>query len=1063
MLNADLIRPLPDLLRANAARFGAKVAFADPWRCVTYAELELRTRRLAAHLAELVPRGGRVAILLGNRVEMIESCLAVTRASAVGVPLNPSCSDAELAHFLSDSGASVVITDSAQLDRLRHFDVQAIVPSPPAPTDPGVPARDDLGLDEPAWMLYTSGTTGSPKGVISTQRSCLWSVAACYVPIFGLSSSDVLLWPTPLFHSLAHVLCVLGVTAVGATARIQHGFDASAVLSTLRDDITFLVGVPAMYHQLVRAASDVSAPSLRVGLTAGSVCSSALRDDFVRLFGAPLIDGYGSTETCGLIAAAGLPVPGVTVRVVDSSGVDAPQGEVWVSGPNLMVGYHGQSSGLRDGWYRTGDLARRDPDGNLTITGRLTDLIIRGGENIHPAEIERVLLQLPGVADAAVVGKPHAVLGEVPVAYLAGSFDPAAVLAACREQLGAVKVPEELYFVDAVPRTSSGKIARHLLGAQPARLVASGVPLYGEEWLPVTGSHAFDLTIAHSSDVSSQLDAWLASDPAPSARFVIVTRRAIAVNDTEGVLDLAHASVWGLARPHRVVLVDVDSDSVDLRSVVSSGECRLAVRDGVVLAPRFARLPALVAAGPAEVFGPVDVPGVRTESLSGTAPLVLCWPADRPDLGAHYDALARHRRAQGLPAVSVAWPADVPVDLIASSSHACVRADVPAAEPSVSGSAALRSHLAPMSSVDRELALLEIVSSAAARVCGAPVTSDVPFRSLGLTSITAVSLRNDLVASTGLSLSVTSAFDHPTCRALAAHLRDLLFGSTQVAAAALVSPDEPIAVVGMACRYPGGVRSPEDLWRLVVQEVDAIGDFPLDRGWDLDALYSPDPSHSGTTYTRRGGFLHDAGEFDAEFFGISPREALAMDPQQRLLLEVSWEALEQAGLDPQSLRGSQTGVFAGVMYHDYATGARVPSGVEGHLGIGTAGSVVSGRVAYLFGFEGPAVTVDTACSSSLVALHWAAQSLRSGECSLALAGGVTVMATPATFIEFSRQRGLSADGRCKAFAAAADGTGWSEGVGVVLLERLSDALRNGHQVLAVLRGSAVNSDAPRTV
>ncbi|WP_157985060.1 type I polyketide synthase [Lentzea terrae] len=1036
-----LIRPLPDLLGANAARFGAKVAFADPWRCVTYAELELRTRRLAGHLAGSVPRGGRVAILLGNRVEMIESCLAVTRASAVGVPLNPSCSDAELAHFLSDSGASVVLTD--QLDRLRRFDIQAIVPAPLASTDPGVPARDDLGLDEPAWMLYTSGTTGSPKGVISTQRSCLWSVAACYVPIFGLSSSDVLLWPTPLFHSLAHVLCVLGVTAVGATARIQNGFDASAVLSALHNDITFLVGVPATYHQLVRAASDVSAPSLRVALTAGSVCSSALRDDFARLFGAPLVDGYGSTETCGLIAAAGLPVPGVNVRVVDPSGVDAPEGEVWVSGPNLMVGYHGQSSGLRDGWYRTGDLARRDPDGYLTITGRLTELIIRGGENIQPAEIERVLLQLPGVADAAVVGKPHAELGEVPVAHLAGSFDPAAVLSACREQLAAVKVPEELYLVDAVPRTSSGKIARHLLDPQPARLVASGVPLYGEEWLPVTGSHAFDLTIANSSDVSEELDAWLASDPAPSARFVIVTRRAIAVNDTEGVLDLARASLWGLAKPHRVVLVDVDSDSVDLRSVVSSGECRLAVRGGVVLAPRFVRLPALVA-------------GARTSS--GTAPLVLRWPADRPDLGARYDALARHRRSQGLPAVSVAWPADVPVDLIASSSHACVRADVPAVEPSVSGAAALRSRLAELSSVDRDAVLLEIVSSAAARVCGAPVTSDVPFRSLGLTSITAVALRNDLVASTGLSLSVTSAFDHPTCRALAAHLRDLLFGSTQVAATALVPSDEPIALVGMACRYPGGVRSPEDLWRLVVQEVDAIGDFPQDRGWDLDALYSPDPSHPGTTYTRRGGFLYDAGEFDADFFGISPREALAMDPQQRLLLEVSWEAFEHAGLNPSSLRGSQTGVFAGVMYHDYATGARVPSGVEGHLGIGTAGSVVSGRVAYLFGFEGPAVTVDTACSSSLVALHLAAQSLRSGECSLALAGGVAVMATPATFVEFSRQRGLSADGRCKAFAAGADGTGWSEGVGVVLLERLSDAQRNGHQVLAVLRGSAVNSD-----
>ncbi|MGW1163787.1 SDR family NAD(P)-dependent oxidoreductase, partial [Streptomyces sp. NPDC002519] len=522
-----------------------------------------------------------------------------------------------------------------------------------------------------------------------------------------------------------------------------------------------------------------------------------------------------------------------------------------------------------------------------------------------------------------------------------------------------------------------------------------------------------------------------------------------------------------------------------------------------------------------------------TAGVTGTAGQAAYAAAN-----ARLDALAQHRRAQGLTATSVAWGPWTDDDMTADpvvtahlgrlgirplapdtamdalqrvldSDRTCVTvldADWPrfaaatasarhgsllrelidaarkAAQPALTGpdrrpaaDSELADDLHGRPPAERQRIVLDKVRSAVAAVLGHPsgaaIAPDRPFNDLGFDSLTAVELRNRLSALTGLALPATLVYDHPTPAALATHVRVHLPGEdphpgthadalgTPVPPAGAAIDDDPVVIVGMSCRLPGGVDSPESLWNLLAAGQDAISPFPTDRGWDIDRLYHPDPDHQGTSYVNTGGFIRDVVDFDAELFGISPREALAMDPQQRLLLESAWEALEGAGVDPSSVRGSQSGVFVGTNGQDYAWASQGGfAGVEGFVVTGSAASVLSGRLAYAFGLEGPAVTVDTACSSALVGVHLAVRALRSGECSLALAGGVTVMSSPAAFVDFSRQRGLAADGRCKAFGDGADGTVWGEGVGLLVLERLSDARRNGRRVLAVVRGSAVNQD-----
>jgi long-chain acyl-CoA synthetase len=506
MLHTHLIAPIPELLKRHAQERGDKVAYRDAQSSLTYAQLEARTGRLAAHLADAgIAAGDTVAILLPNGTQWVETCFAIARAGAISVPISYDASEPEIAYRLEDANCRAAVTTAERGDLVARLKANApnlttvIATSRGGARDdalsyetllttaPNSAPRDPALMHEPGFILYTSGTTGRAKGVLLTVHGMLWIVAACWAPIAGLSERDTMLSPLPLFHSYALNLSVLGVLATGASEYIMERFSTSEAMRLLKTGaFTCFPGVPTMFHYLMQGAEEGALPGLRVCISAGAIMPATLNRAFEARFGIALLDGYGITETSTMVTmnwpsggrvfgSCGFPVPGLSVRIVDPvSGDDvAPgqEGELIVRGPNVMPGYLNKpeetAKALRKGWYHTGDLAKADANNFLTITGRLKELIIRGGQNIAPAEIEEVVTTFSPVLDCAVVGAPHAHLGEVPVLFVVArageTVDAEALLGHCRARLSAYKVPHAVHVIDAIPRTGSGKIIRYRL------------------------------------------------------------------------------------------------------------------------------------------------------------------------------------------------------------------------------------------------------------------------------------------------------------------------------------------------------------------------------------------------------------------------------------------------------------------------------------------------------------------------------------------------------------------------------------------------------------------------
>ncbi|CAN8104694.1 unnamed protein product [Discula destructiva] len=967
---------IPGLLIHHAQTRPHQPAFYShsPHRRTTFATLATTTRRIAAHLlnSSLAKRGDRVAIVLPRCIEFVETILAITRACAIGVPLDPRSTLTELRWAFGDCAPQIVVTDRKGLGRVRGAldgvvtraaGVVAIVVvddddqepredasstegegnrivryegltahEPSSEHAPGV--LDSLGLDEPAWMHYTSGTTaGTPKGVLSSQRAWLLS-AAKYADTMRITTADTVFWPLPLYHAFGHSLCIIGTLVIGGSVYLTgQGEGVLTGLHRCGEDVTVIAGVPSTYHELAAELAlsgsfvkEACLPRPRLCISAGSTApagtNSRVEDmsgglllnvygnteaceptetpmaptgttngQIERVLGVPLLNRYGCTESCGAIAAH---TPG-GVYPEDSCGARLVHLEVKIMNSNTQQEFDG-------------DALAQGQEGEIWIRGPSMMLRYWNAQTQHPSPF----------------------------------------------------TDEGWYRTGDLGRLSS---------------------VSGRESLSVTGR--LKELIRRGSETIHPVEIERVIRACPGVEDVVV---AGIPHDMLGETPAAF-----------VVRRSAQDAELDIIGLLAA--CRAVLPDYKV---------------PVQFFEIGALPRTKAGKL-------------------------RRRAAAECPS----RPLSARNSLTEEMLERLVLAEVRAA---------------------CDVGLEEQLDPA------------LPFAELGMSSLAGVVLRDRLSSLTGLGdVPTTVVFDHPTPKAVTHYLRGRLFEripshvrakqTQEPAINTAPKPDtvpEPIAIVSMACRYPGSISSPQDLWEAVVSGVDVTSPFPSDRGWDLEGLSNPDPHNlkTGASVTNRGGFLTDAALFDTAPFNISPREALATDPQQRLLLETTWQLAERARIAPSALRGSKTGVFVGVMYSDYAgrfLGADSHD-LDSHLGLGSAASVAAGRISYTFDLHGPSMAIDTACSSSLVAMHLAANSLRSGECSLAIAGGVTVMATPRPFIMFSRQGGLAPDGRCKSYAAGADGTAWSEGVGLVMLERLSDAVQNGHEVLGLVRGSAVNSD-----